>query len=99
MAKTVEEQIVTPALIKAARALLDWDQIELSKKAGVSRKTVSLIQAAEEAPTDPRRVAVLQAIRAALQQEGIEFFFASHVSGEGVRLIRPRPKHRKPRSE
>lgn len=85
------ELLLTPTLIKAARALLDWDQVELAKHAGVSRKTISLIEAAAIASSDPRRIAVLTDLRRMLEQKfGVQFAFAGADTGEGVKLLRPR---------
>jgi DNA-binding XRE family transcriptional regulator len=91
MPNILDTHLLTPTLIKAARALLNWDQVELAERVGISRKTVSLIEAASGTPSDPRRIAVLVELSRVLQAEcGVEFTFASRENGEGVRLLRPR---------
>jgi DNA-binding XRE family transcriptional regulator len=87
-----EDLLLTPTLIKAARALLNWDQVELAKQAGVSRKTISLIEAAAIPSSDPRRIAVLNDLRKMFEQKfGVQFAFAGAETGEGVKILRPRP--------
>jgi transcriptional regulator with XRE-family HTH domain len=81
------EQILTPSLIKASRALLKVDQAELAKRTGISRKTISLIEIAKKDPTDARRRKMLADLRQKMEDElDLEFIFESDVTGEGVRL-------------
>lgn len=40
MGQAHDHKILTPALCRAARGFLDWTQLELSARAGVSRSTV-----------------------------------------------------------
>ena len=70
--------------IRAARALLDWSQIELADDSGVSLATVRRIES-ERGPdrsTAPNR----DAIRRALEAAGIIFVPADARAGPGVRL-------------
>jgi len=70
--------------IRAARALLRWSAAQLARAAGVSWRSV---QRAESAVGIPRmHTATLDAIRRALEFEGIEFLQNSN--GQGVRLRR-----------
>lgn len=69
--------MITPAQIRAARALIEWKQTDLAKAAGVSEMSVKNI---ERGTTDPR-VSTLQAIQSALETAGIEF-----INGTGVKL-------------
>jgi transcriptional regulator with XRE-family HTH domain len=86
------EQVLTPSLIKAARALLKVDQAELARRTGISRKTISLIEIATKDPTDARRRKMLADLRQKMEDElDLEFIFESDVTGEGVRL-RKRPR-------
>ncbi len=63
--------------VRAARALLDWSQDTLAKKAGVARATIKNI---ENGTTLPRMESA-HAIRSTLECAGIEF-----LSGSGVRM-------------
>jgi transcriptional regulator with XRE-family HTH domain len=74
--------MVTSAQIRAARALLNWTVRDLAEKAGVHRNTVTR---AETDATGPGHATA--AIRAALEQAGVEFIPANG-SGVGVRLRR-----------
>ncbi|WP_247431497.1 helix-turn-helix domain-containing protein [Bradyrhizobium sp. 44] len=83
---------LTPTLIRAARALLGFDQGQLAEKVGISRKTIALIETMKESPVDPRRRAILEKLRNAMETDlHVEFVFASTETGEGVRLRRPAP--------
>lgn len=68
--------ILTPAQIKAARALLGWKQTDLAEKSGVSLPSIKNI---ERGATDPR-VSTMAALRKALEAAGVEFL------GHGVTL-------------
>ncbi|OHV81731.1 helix-turn-helix domain-containing protein [Rhizobium sp. LCM 4573] len=61
--------MITPLQIKAARAMLEWKQTDLATAAGISEMSVKNV---EKGSTDSR-VSTLQAIRAALENAGIEF--------------------------
>lgn len=83
----IGSQLLTPTLIKAARALLGYDQATLAVKTGISKKTIGLIETMESVPTDARRRRVLEELRTRLEDElRVEFIFASADSGEGVRI-------------
>jgi transcriptional regulator with XRE-family HTH domain len=84
----VDDQLLTPSLLRAARALLGWSQTELGQNSGVSRKAIATFEtAAPSDQIDPRRKAVLDKLRKYLEGKcGIEFTFASDRTGEGVRL-------------
>lgn len=85
------EIVLTPTLIRAARALLNFDQETLAQAANISRKTITLIETMTSEPTDPRRRRVLKDLRRILEQDlNVEFTFASETEGEGVRLTSPR---------
>jgi transcriptional regulator with XRE-family HTH domain len=87
------EQVLTPSLIKAARALLKVDQAELARRTGISRKTISLIEIATKDPTDARRRKMLADLRQKMEDElDLEFIFESDVTGEGVRLRKRLPE-------
>jgi predicted transcriptional regulator len=58
---------LTPQQVRAARALLQWSRPKLAKKVGVS---LSTILRAEEGTARP---VTLRAIKAVLENEGVEF--------------------------
>jgi DNA-binding XRE family transcriptional regulator len=73
-------------MIRAARALLGLEQAHLAVLAGVTRKTISLIETDTPSRVDSRRRAVLETVRRRLEDEfHIEFIFDDAKGGEGVR--------------
>lgn len=70
--------MITPAQIRAARALLGWHQTDLAAAAGVSFNVVSRV---ERELVDPR-ASTLRAIQTALENAGVEFI------EDGVKLAR-----------
>lgn len=85
----MSEELLTPSLIRAARALLGYDQEALAERLGISRKTLALIETMKPGPVDPRRRRVLEEMRAKMEDEmHVEFVFAGKSTGEGVRLRR-----------
>ena len=73
--------MTSPEQCRAARALLDWSQDQLSKKASVGIVTVRQLEAGSH---EPRR-ATLDVIRRALVDAGVEFI-DENGGGPGVRL-------------
>ena len=69
--------MITPRQIRAARGLLGWDATELSRRSGLSAKTITNI---EESRTQAH-AASLECIASILVQAGVEF-----TSNQGVRL-------------
>lgn len=85
----IRSELLTPTLVRAARALLGYDQATLAAKTGISKKTIGLIETMESVPTDVRRRRVLKELRTRMEDElKVEFIFASAESGEGVRIRR-----------
>jgi transcriptional regulator with XRE-family HTH domain len=72
---------MTPAQCRAARALLDWTQDDLSRAAEVG---VVTLRQFERGASQPRR-AILTALRRSLEQAGIRFI--DRGAGPGVRLL------------
>jgi predicted transcriptional regulator len=72
--------------IRAARALLEWDQPRLAKEAGVSQSSIARIEMGEVEP----RPYTMDAIQRALERAGVEFIGEKRAAGGGVRLRRPR---------
>ena len=67
--------MITPAQIRAARALLGWHQSDVARAAGVSLNTLNNL---ERGVVDARSSTV-NAVQGALERAGIEFI------AEGVR--------------
>lgn len=61
--------MITPAQIRAARALLGWKQTDLAERAGLSEMSIKNI---ERKDTDSR-MSTINAIRLAFEREGIQF--------------------------
>lgn len=74
--------MLTPAQLRAGRALLEWPIETLAKTAGLHRNTVLRAEKGEAtAPT-------LAALRLALEGAGV-ILIPPEGGGEGVRLARP----------
>ncbi len=78
--------MLTPAQIRAARALLGWSQAELAAASGVALQSIKNI---ETGKTDPR-LSTATALRRALEAAGVIFLNdgESVNGGPGVRLIK-----------
>ena len=77
--------MITPAQIRAARALIGWKQTDLARESGISEISVKNI---ERGATDPR-VSTMQAIQDAFTRANIEFLDPGQTSvdgGSGVRF-------------
>jgi transcriptional regulator with XRE-family HTH domain len=74
--------MLTPATLRAARALLDWSREHLAEKSDTSAYTV---KGYEARGTDPK-FGTVQKWRRALEAAGVEFQEESETSGPGVRL-------------
>ncbi|WP_137133500.1 helix-turn-helix transcriptional regulator [Rhizobium sp. FKY42] len=72
---------MTPAQCRAARALIDWKQLELAKAAGFGLSTVVDFEK-ERRKVSPDAEAAMQA---ALEAAGV-IFVAENGEGPGVRL-------------
>jgi predicted transcriptional regulator len=77
------------AQIRAARALLGWNQAELAKTAGVSIATIRRIEA-QKGPVGGY-VSTLVRIQTAFEQAGIRFLDNDVGGGIGVRFVAPKP--------
>ena len=76
--------VITPGQIRAARALVGWQQKDLAVRAGISEMTIKNI---EQGRTDPRSSS-LTAIQKALDDAGVVFLQPGDMrgGGAGVRL-------------
>ncbi|MBI1360057.1 MAG: helix-turn-helix domain-containing protein [Alphaproteobacteria bacterium] len=72
--------------VRAARALLDWNQQKLSEESGVSLATIRRI----ESPRGPDRSTApnKEAIQRSLERGGVLFLAKDAQGGAGVRLRR-----------
>jgi hypothetical protein len=84
------EPLISSAMIRAARGLLNISQTELGESLTpkVSRRTMSKIETDAPGRPDQRRRDVLVAIREHMQRKGIEFMFGDEEFVVGVRLRR-----------
>jgi transcriptional regulator with XRE-family HTH domain len=80
---------VSPAQCRAARALLNWSQLDLVAQSKITKKTIADF---ERGATQPRPQTLAQ-ILAAFEAAGIELL---NTEGAGVRLAR-RSRPRAPR--
>jgi predicted transcriptional regulator len=77
------------AQIRAARALLGWNQGDLAKAAKVNVATIRRIEG-REGPV-MAYVSTLMRIQSAFEQAGISFLDNDAGGGIGVRLATPKP--------
>ena len=85
MVKNIPSRLIYAAQIRAARGLLNWSQGELAVRAGVSKQSVTRIEAGTMGPRFSTMTALNEAIRAA----GVEI--AEDINGT-VRLTVSREK-------
>ncbi len=75
--------MLTPAQIRAARALLNWSQASLAEASGVASQSIKNI---ERGVTDPR-LSTAMAIKTTLEKAGVRFLEAGDsATGPGVAL-------------
>lgn len=80
----VQAAMISPAQIRAARALVGWKQTDLAAASGVSEMSIKNI---ERGATDPR-ASTLAALQGALETAGVLFLDpgVNRDGGPGVRL-------------
>ncbi len=76
-------QLISGAQVRAARALLRMEQVQLAAAAGISANTVRKIEAADDVPNV--RVGTIRALQAVLEAAGIIFVNSDE---PGVRMRR-----------
>jgi predicted transcriptional regulator len=84
------ENDISPAQLRAARALVNWSRDDLAAKSGTTARTIARIEDGEAAP----RESTVAGIRAAFEKAGVKFI-AENGGGAGVRLAKPKKKTRK----
>ena len=82
--------MIKSAQIRAARALLDWRQKDLSKASGVGTATIQRIEKSDRPITG--YVSTLVRIQAAFEQAGIEFIDGDEIGGFGLRMAKKKKK-------
>ncbi len=75
---------ITPALCRAARGLLGWNQDDLAKAARVGLNTLRNFETGRSAPMTNN----LAAMQAALEEAGV-LFIPENGGGAGLRLRKP----------
>jgi transcriptional regulator with XRE-family HTH domain len=80
-------EIIIPAQIRAARALLEWSQEELAAKAGVGLSTVRDVESQRRALDTAGAAEICRA----LQNAGVIFVPGAPTAGPGVRFVAGRP--------
>ncbi len=79
--------MLTPAQLRAARALVGWSRDTLAGRSGTAAETV---QGFESRGTDPKLSTVYKWQRA-LEAAGVEFIDEGPEHGPGVRLQKSKP--------
>ena len=74
--------MLTPAQLRAGRALLAWSRDDLAKKSGIAAETVKGF----ELRGSDSKLSTLQKWRRALEAAGVIFLGADDGAGSGVRL-------------
>lgn len=86
----MDDSDLTSEHVRAARALLRWEQQDLAKRSEVSLPSIKRLE------TQPGKLGArdgtLSAIRAAFEKAGIEFM---NGDSPGVRLVKSKPKRRR----
>jgi transcriptional regulator with XRE-family HTH domain len=78
------------AQIRAARALLDWRQQDLSKACGVGTATIRRIEKSDRAMTG--YISTMVRIQAAFEHAGIQFIDDDENGGFGLRFAKKKRK-------
>ncbi len=76
---------ISPAQMRAARAMLDWSMMDLAAAAGVSVSTVKRFEGGSDQPVSGDIVALM---RGAAETKGVTFL-SDDGDGAGVRLREP----------
>ena len=77
--------VITPGQVRAARALINWNQGDLARAANLSRQTVNDFETGKRLPIPNNMQAIVQALEFA----GLMFLEESDDAGAGVRLSFP----------
>ena len=86
----IDPDEIDRAQIRAARALLNWNQPELASAAHVALATLKRFEIGSRIPIHAIRSAIIRA----LEDEGIEFFHDGKRAGVSLRVSRIKPKRK-----
>jgi DNA-binding XRE family transcriptional regulator len=78
------DKLPSGRMIRAGRALVGMEQLDLAREIGVDRRTVSRLEADEEIPVNPLKIATYKRMRDALERHGVVFLYGGKNHGEGV---------------
>lgn len=84
--------IPSAEMLRAARALLGWNQRQLAAAADVSRPTINRLENRDKSRRQNKDDALLSSVEAivqAFEAQGIEFIAATSSTGDGVRWRMP----------
>jgi predicted transcriptional regulator len=73
---------ISRAQVRAARALLEWTQVDLAASAKIALPTVKRFETGARTPIPIVKAAIVRA----LEEAGVEFIPARNGKGVGVRL-------------
>lgn len=71
---------ISPAQIRAARALLDWTVVEASGKMGIGKNTLNRIETGQSVPSDR----TLRDIVTIFEKAGVRFFNSDRERGAAL---------------
>jgi transcriptional regulator with XRE-family HTH domain len=77
--------LLTAEQVRAARAMLRWDQAALAEAVGVSVETIKRLEG-QDGPLVSGRHATISGVEKVLAEAGIVFIEADRKLGPGVRL-------------
>jgi transcriptional regulator with XRE-family HTH domain len=80
--------VLTPAQLRAARALLGWSREDLADKSGVGANTTKDFEINDSNP----KLRTVQKWMRTLEQAGVTFLDETDAEGPGVRLKKVKPK-------
>jgi transcriptional regulator with XRE-family HTH domain len=81
MREETAKHLVRADQVRAARALLGWNQSKLAREANVSRETIADFESGKRTPIGNNMVAIIRAI----EDAGVAFFGNDDRGGPGVR--------------
>lgn len=76
-----KEASISPAQIRAARALLGWSQADLAQRVNIARRTLAYFESGERHP----HKSTVRGIREVFEAEGIAFLTTDRIMGVTIR--------------
>ena len=80
------DKLPSGRMIRAGRALVGMEQLDLAREIGVDRRTVSRLEADMEIPVNSLKVATYRKMRDAVEKHGVVSLCGGKTHGEGVAL-------------